>query len=45
MEMKADTVEEKLGLGLDIGNQMERKLIIPFSSLDDLNSLAGTFDG
>ena len=44
--MKADTVEERVevGVGVDIGKVMERKLNIPFPSLDDLNILVSTFD-
>ena len=49
----ADTVEEKpevgmqvgVGLGMDIGNKMERNLNIPFSTLDDMNTLVGTIYG
>ena len=46
--MKADTVEERVevgvGVGVDIGKVMERKLNISFPNLDDLNILVGTFD-
>ena len=49
MEMETDTVEEKLEVEMEVGvgqgKKMERKLTIPFSSLDDLNTLVGTFDG
>lgn len=48
---KTDTVEERLevrvpvGLGVDVRKEVGGKLNIPSPSVDDLNTLVGTFAG